>query len=78
MAVCDVCGNDYDKTFTVSGPLGGGTYDCFECAIFANAPTCRNCRCMIVGHGVETPAGIFGSAGCARRSGVPPDPDSLR
>ena len=27
MAKCDVCGNDYDKSFEVSGPRGRGTFD---------------------------------------------------
>jgi hypothetical protein len=35
MAVCDVCGNDYDKAFEVRA--GGAThvFDSFECAIHA-------------------------------------------
>jgi hypothetical protein len=37
MAKCDVCGNDYDKAFTIDGPLGSGTFDAFECAIHALA-----------------------------------------
>ena len=53
MAKCDVCGNEYDKAFTVSGPLGSGTFDAFECAIHALAPQCAHCRCRIIGHGVE-------------------------
>ena len=42
MAVCQVCGNDYDKAFEVR--LGGKahTFDSFECAIHALAPAC--CR----------------------------------
>lgn len=40
MAVCDQCGNDYDKAFTIE--LGGkrSTFDSFECAIEALAPRC--------------------------------------
>ena len=40
---CDVCGNDYDKAMTIE--VGGkrGTYDSFECAIHALAPTCAHC-----------------------------------
>src|SRR5690606_13409514 len=48
MATCDVCGNDYDKAFTISGPMGAGTYDSFECAIHALAPTCSHCNCRII------------------------------
>ncbi len=53
MAKCEVCGNDYDKSFTVT--LGGRshTFDSFECAIHALAPACIRCGCKIVGHGVE-------------------------
>jgi hypothetical protein len=38
MAKCEVCGNEYDKSFTVT--LGGRshTFDSFECAIHALAP----------------------------------------
>jgi len=55
MARCDVCGNDYDKSFevvTVSGERR--TFDSFECAIHALAPGCENCGVAIVGHGQET------------------------
>ena len=50
MATCDLCGNDYDKTFQVI--LGGQTYtfDSFECAIHMLAPTCAHCGVRIVGH----------------------------
>ncbi len=38
MAQCEVCGNEYDKTFEVR--LGGQShiFDSFECAIHALAP----------------------------------------
>jgi len=41
---CEVCGNDYDKAFTVT--LGGRlhTFDSFECAIQALAPACAALR----------------------------------
>lgn len=53
MGTCEVCGNEYDKAFTVT--MGGHehTFDSFECAIHAVAPTCEHCNCRIVGHGVE-------------------------
>ena len=36
---CEVCGNDYDKVFVVE--MGGArhTFDSFECAIHALAPS---------------------------------------
>lgn len=70
MARCDVCGNDYDKSFTVT--LGGRTqtFDAFECAIHALAPTCPHCGCKIIGHGVEGGGRIFCCAHCAAKAGV--------
>jgi hypothetical protein len=70
MARCDVCGNDYDKAFTISlAGDGGGTFDSFECAIHAVAPTCAHCGCKIVGHGVESNGTMYCCAHCARESG---------
>lgn len=70
MAQCDVCGNNYDKTFEVH--LGGSvhTFDSFECAIHAVAPVCAHCQCKIVGHGVEADGQLFCCANCARHTGV--------
>ncbi len=71
MGTCEVCGNEYDKTFEVS--ISGGThiFDSFECAIHALAPTCSHCGCRIVGHGVEGRTGlIFCCANCAQREGI--------
>ncbi len=71
MARCDVCGNDYDKAFQVTLASGeSGTYDAFECAIHALAPTCEHCGCRIIGHGVESDGRIFCCAHCAEESGV--------
>ncbi|HSP32868.1 MAG TPA: hypothetical protein VLU46_00975 [Thermoanaerobaculia bacterium] len=69
MARCDVCGNDYDKSFEVTGPRGRGTFDSFECAIHKLAPACAHCQCKIVGHGVEEDGKIFCCANCARHAG---------
>jgi len=52
MARCETCGNDYDKAFQVTLNGKTHTYDSFECAIAALAPTCENCRTRIVGHGL--------------------------
>jgi Rieske Fe-S protein len=70
MAVCEVCGNDYDKSFEVT--LAGAThvFDSFECAIHALAPTCAHCGCRIIGHGLEADGRIFCCASCAEQSGV--------
>ena len=38
MAVCEVCGNDYDKTFEVRAGGAAHIFDSFECAIHALAP----------------------------------------
>ena len=38
MAKCEVCGNDYDKAFTVTMNGWSHTFDSFECAIHALAP----------------------------------------
>ena len=71
MAVCEVCGNEYDKTFEVRPPGGGShTFDSFECAIHMLAPTCEHCGCRIIGHGVETDGRMFCCAHCAEQSGV--------
>ena len=71
MAQCEVCGNDYDKAFQVSTPDGGShTFDSFECAIHALAPTCAHCGCRIVGHGLQAGGQIFCCASCARQAGV--------
>lgn len=69
MATCDLCGNDYDKTFTVTTVDGGGTFDSFECAAHALAPVCAHCGCRILGHGVEADGTMFCCASCARRAG---------
>ncbi len=69
MAVCDVCGNEYDKAFTVSMGDRQGTYDSFECAIHELAPTCAHCSCRIIGHGVEGGGAIYCCAHCASHAG---------
>ena len=72
MAQCEVCGNEYDKAFQVSMPgQGTRTFDSFECAIHALAPTCNHCGCRILGHGSENEHGVlFCCAFCARKEGV--------
>ena len=70
MARCEVCGNDYDKAFEVKMAGASHTYDSFECAIHALAPTCNHCGCKIIGHGVEDNGSFFCCAYCARQAGT--------
>lgn len=70
MPRCDVCGNDYDKTFDVMKDGKTWTFDSFECAIQSLAPKCEHCGCRIVGHGVEKDGVMFCCAHCANVSGV--------
>lgn len=70
MAICDVCGNDYDKAFQVTLRGRTQTFDSFECAIHALAPTCAHCGCRIIGHGVEAAGRMFCCAACAKHVGV--------
>jgi hypothetical protein len=70
MAKCEVCGNDYDKSFTVILEGRSHTFDAFECAIHALAPTCAQCGCKIVGHGVEHDGTFYCCAYCAHQAGV--------
>lgn len=43
MPTCETCGNDYDKAFQVLMNGQAHTFDSFECAIHALAPTCKHC-----------------------------------
>ena len=70
MAKCDVCGNEYDKAFQVSYRDHDYTFDCFECAIHALAPTCAQCGCRVIGHGIEASGSIFCCAHCAEGMGI--------
>jgi rRNA maturation protein Nop10 len=67
---CEVCGNDYDKTFTVMMDGGSHVFDSFECAIHALAPTCAHCGCRILGHGTESQGEFFCCVHCAEQQGV--------
>jgi hypothetical protein len=70
MARCEVCGNDYDKSFEVISAGQTHTFDSFECAIHALAPPCEHCGCRVIGHGVESGSMIFCCAHCAEEAGV--------
>jgi hypothetical protein len=78
MGVCETCGNEYDKTFTVSFGAETHVYDCFECAVDALAPICDGCGVRILGHGVEldgSHGGMFCSPHCAKAEAAPGDKD---
>ena len=71
MAKCEVCGNDYDKSFQVTTHDGSRhTFDSFECAIHQCAPSCAHCNCKVMGHGVEANGTIYCCANCARQAGA--------
>jgi hypothetical protein len=70
MAKCDVCGNDYHRSFQVSAQGATHTFDSFECAIQKLAPSCEHCGCRIIGHGIEDRGTIYCCAHCARQEGV--------
>ena len=67
MATCEMCGNEYDKTFELIDHNGRHhVFDSFECAIHAAAPVCDHCGCRIVGHGVEVEGQVFCCEHCRR------------
>jgi hypothetical protein len=70
MAVCEVCGNDYDKPIEVTVGGAAHVFDSFECAIQALAPRCEHCGCAVIGHGHEADGRVFCCAHCAGQEGV--------
>jgi hypothetical protein len=70
MAKCDVCGNDYDKTFEVTMAGKRYVFDSFECAVHKLAPQCAHCGCRILGHGLEANGTFYCCDHCAEESGV--------
>lgn len=69
-ATCAVCGNEYDKAFEITTADGRTqTFDCFECAGQALAPTCGHCGVRILGHGVEADGQAYCCAHCAQQEG---------
>jgi hypothetical protein len=69
MAQCDVCGNEYARSFEIIADGKHYTFDSFECAAHKLAPRCQHCGCMIIGHGVEADESYFCCAHCARMAG---------
>jgi len=70
MARCDVCGNEYARSFNVAQDGRTWTFDSFECAIHKLAPRCAHCGCAVVGHGIEAGTAIYCCAHCARENDV--------
>ena len=70
MATCETCGNSYDKAFQVVMNGASHTFDSFECAIYALAPTCKHCGTRIVGHGLEKGGTFYCCDHCAQNDGV--------
>ena len=71
MAACELCGNNYDKSFEVKTQDGRThVFDSFECAAHVLAPTCEHCGCRLLGHGIESEGTFYWCAHCARHSGV--------
>ncbi|PKN64227.1 MAG: hypothetical protein CVU57_15955 [Deltaproteobacteria bacterium HGW-Deltaproteobacteria-15] len=69
MPTCEVCGNDYDKSFEVIAAGGKHIFDSFECAINKLAPVCDHCGNKIIGHGIEAEGKFYCCASCARGAG---------
>jgi hypothetical protein len=62
---CEVCHNADDRTFEVVMNATRHTFDTFQCAIDALAPTCETCGSRIVGHGVNDNHHLYCCAHCA-------------
>ncbi|MFW6060875.1 MAG: hypothetical protein ACODAQ_11900 [Phycisphaeraceae bacterium] len=72
MGICEQCGNDYDKTFTLTLHDGSEhTFDSIECAAERIAPRCENCGVRILGHGLEGEGHYFCCHSCAEKVGYP-------
>lgn len=70
--MCNVCGNDYDKSFTVTWAGGrSATFDSIECAAVEVGPRCAHCDCRILGHGIEVDQVTYCCAHCARMAAIP-------
>jgi hypothetical protein len=69
MAVCEVCSNEYEKAFEVRTEGVLHIFDSLECAAQRIAPSCENCQCRILGHGLQANGQFFCCAHCARQKG---------
>lgn len=79
MATCSVCGNDYDKAFTVQTVDGNSqVFDSLECAVQGIAPRCAHCNCAVLGHGVESGRSIYCCRHCLeKKEGASPIADRV-
>jgi hypothetical protein len=78
MAICEVCGNDYDKSMEIIRGDERHLFDSFECAINALAPQCAHCGCKIIGHGIESEGSFYCCAHCAHAAGLREAVDRVR
>ncbi len=65
MGRCNLCGNDYHRSFEVTMAGKTYTFDSFECAIHQLAPVCAHCGCKVIGHGIEVDNTIYCCNHCA-------------
>ena len=70
MAQCEVCGNNYERPLQITVGKQTHMFDCFECAIHRLAPTCGNCQCRVIGHGIEANGKTYCCAHCAHHAGA--------
>lgn len=66
VAVCEVCGNDYELAFEVRTVAGSHVFDSFECAIHRLAPRCESCGVVMIGHGHQVEGRMYCCGHCAR------------
>lgn len=65
MTVCSTCRLETREPLIINYHNKNVYYCCFECAITALAPACRQCRCKVIGHGTYGSNGeIFCSHHC--------------
>ncbi|CAM4466364.1 MAG: hypothetical protein LEGION0398_MBIBDBAK_00982 [Legionellaceae bacterium] len=69
MGICSTCQNNYNKTFDIIINAKTYTFDCFECAITKLVPHCKQCDCIIIGHGIEAHEHYYCCAHCAKQQG---------
>jgi hypothetical protein len=69
MTLCDGCGNTSESTFTVQTRDDRVfAFDSVECALPFIAPTCAECCCLVLGHGIHVADRVFCCSNCADRA----------
>ena len=68
VAACEVCGHGYDALLIVTPDGTAHSFDSFECAIQALAPTCPTCGTRVLGKGVVGSGQIYCSRHCGGES----------